>query len=389
MGIEPDRQGFATRAIHAGQDADPATGATVVPIYATSTYTQAAPGQHKGYEYSRSGNPTRKALESCLAALEAGGREDVGGLAFASGLAATTAVFATQLKPGDEVACAADVYGGTFRLLERVFKPWGLAARYTDDPTPAGFARIITKATRLVWIETPTNPLLQVIDIAAVAELAHKAGAILVADNTFASPYLQQPLALGADLVVHSTTKYLGGHSDVVGGAIVGPRERLTPIAFYQNAAGGVPGPFDAWLTLRGLKTLAIRMERHCANARQLAPWLSEQPRVARVYYPGLPSHPGHDVAARQMKDFGGMISIRLKGGRDDALRFVGRTKLFSLAESLGGVESLVCHPATMTHASIPAEIRHARGVDDGLVRLSVGIEEVEDLREDLRRALA
>jgi cystathionine gamma-lyase len=376
--------GFATLAIHAGQEADPATGATVVPIYATSTYTQAAPGQHKGYEYSRSGNPTRTALETCLAALEGGER----GLAFASGLAATTAVLSV-LRPGDEVIAAADLYGGTYRLLERVFKPWGLVARYTDDPSPAGFIKLITAKTKLVWIETPTNPLLQLLDIVAIAELTHKAGALLAVDNTFASPYLQQPLRLGADLAIHSTTKYLGGHSDVVGGAAIGRRDLLGPIAFYQNAAGGVPGPFDAWLTLRGVKTLAVRMERHCANARILAEWLCGQPLVERVYYPGLASHPGHELAKRQMRDFGGMISVRIQGGKDGALRFMTRTKLFSLAESLGGVESLVCHPATMTHASIPADVRIARGVDDGLVRLSVGIEEVEDLREDLKQALS
>jgi cystathionine gamma-lyase len=376
--------GFATRAIHAGQDADPATGATVVPIYATSTYTQAGPGQHKGYEYSRSANPTRTALETCLASLEGGER----GLAFASGLAATTAVL-SLLKPGDEVAAAADLYGGTYRLLERVFKPWGLVARYTDDASPAGFAKIVTPATKLVWIETPTNPLLQLVDIAAIAEIAHKAKALLAVDNTFASPYLQQPIKLGADLVVHSTTKYLGGHSDVVGGAVVGSKELLQPIAFYQNAAGGVPGPFDAWLTLRGVKTLAVRMERHCANARQLAPWLAKQPQVERVYYPGLPEHPGHELAKRQMRDFGGMISLRLKGGGEAARKFLPRTKLFSLAESLGGVESLVCHPATMTHASIPVALRTARGVDDGLIRLSVGIEDANDLQEDLRQALS
>jgi cystathionine gamma-lyase len=375
--------GFSTLAIHAGQEADPATGATVVPIYATSTYTQEAPGKHKGYEYSRSGNPTRTALETCLAALEGGER----GLAFASGLAATTAVL-SLLKPGDEVAAAADLYGGTYRLLERVFKPWGLVARYTEDPSPAGFAKIITPATRLVWVETPTNPLLQIVDIAAVAELAHRAGAPLAVDNTFASPYLQQPLRLGADLVVHSTTKYLGGHSDVVGGAVIGRQDLLQPIAFYQNAAGGVPGPFDAWITLRGIKTLAVRMERHCLNARRLAAWLAEQPQVRRVYYPGLPSHPGHDLARRQMRNFGGMISVSLKGGRDAALRLLTRTRLFSLAESLGGVESLIGHPATMTHASIPAEIRQARGIDDGLVRLSVGIEDADDLEADLRQAL-
>lgn len=377
-------RGFSTLAIHAGQDADPATGATVVPIYATSTYTQAAPGQHKGYEYSRSGNPTRAALETCLAALEDGER----GLAFASGLAATTAVMSI-LRPGDEVAAAADLYGGTYRLLERIFKPWGLVARYTDDPSPEGFARIVTPKMKLVWIETPTNPLLQLLDIAAIAELTHRAGALLAVDNTFASPYLQQPLRLGADLVVHSTTKYLGGHSDVVGGAVVGRKDLLTPIAFYQNAAGGVPGAFDAWLTLRGVKTLAIRMERHCANARRLSAWLAEHPRVERVYYPGLPSHPGHELAKKQMRDFGGMISVRIRGGKEGASRFMTRTRLFSLAESLGGVESLVCHPATMTHASIPAEERLARGVNDGLVRLSVGIEEVDDLREDLKQALA
>ena len=382
MTADPTRQGFSTRAIHAGQEADPTTGATVVPIYATSTFTQEAPGKHKGYEYSRSGNPTRAALETCLAALEGGER----GLAFASGLAATTAVLA-MLQPGDEVAAAADLYGGTYRLLERVFKPWGLVARYTDDAAPAGFAKLITAKTKLVWIETPTNPLLQILDVAALAELAHKAGALLAVDNTFASPYLQQPIRLGADLVIHSTTKYLGGHSDVVGGAIVGRKDAIQPIAFYQNAAGGVPGPFDAFLTLRGIKTLAVRMERHCANARRLAEWLTGQAQVERVYYPGLPSHPGHELAKRQMRDFGGMISLRLKGGAAAAQRFLTRTRLFSLAESLGGVESLVCHPATMTHASIPAEMRIARGIDDGLIRLSVGIEDAEDLQEDLRQA--
>jgi cystathionine gamma-lyase len=383
MSSDHARQGFATRAIHAGQEADPATGATVVPIYATSTYTQTAPGQHKGYEYSRSSNPTRTALETCLAALEGGER----GLAFASGLAATTAVL-SLLRPGDEVVAASDLYGGTYRLLERVFKPWGLVTHYTDDPSPAGFRALITPRTKLVWIETPTNPLLQILDIAGIAEAAHHAGALLAVDNTFASPWLQQPIRLGADLVIHSTTKYLGGHSDVVGGAVIGRAELLQPIAFYQNAAGGVPGPFDAYLTLRGLKTLEVRMQRHCSNARRLAAWLSEQPGVERVYYPGLANHPGHELARRQMRDFGGMVSLRLRGGGPTARRFLGRTKLFSLAESLGGVESLMCHPATMTHASIPVEFRVARGVDDGLIRLSVGIEDVEDLEEDLRQAL-
>jgi cystathionine beta-lyase/cystathionine gamma-synthase len=375
--------GFSTLAIHAGQAADPTTGATVVPIYATSTFTQEAPGEHKGFEYSRSGNPTRAALETCLAALEGGEQ----GLAFASGLAATTAVL-SLLRPGDEVAAAADLYGGTYRLLERVFKPWGLVPRYTDDPRPEGFRAILTPATRLVWIETPTNPLLQVLDIAALAELAHRAGALLAVDNTFASPYLQQPLRLGADLAVHSTTKYLGGHSDVIGGAVIGRRELIEPIKFYQNAAGAVPGPFDAWLTLRGLKTLAIRMERHCTNAAGLAEWLTGQPGIERVYYPGLASHPGHDLARAQMRGFGGMISLRLAGGATAARRLLTRTRLFSLAESLGGVESLISHPASMTHASIPAAIRQARGVDDGLVRLSVGIEDGDDLRDDLKQAL-
>jgi cystathionine gamma-lyase len=384
MAMSNSVQGFSTRAIHAGQEPDPTTGATIVPIYATSTYTQAAPGEHKGYEYSRSGNPTRTALETALAALEEGER----GLAFASGLAATTAVLAALLRPGDEVAASADLYGGTFRLLDKVFTPWGLTARYTDDPSPAGFETIITPKTKLVWIETPTNPLLQILDIAAIAEIAHKHGAKLAVDNTFASPYLQQPLKLGADIVVHSTTKYLGGHSDVVGGCVVGAKDLLEPIKFYQNAAGGVPGPFDSYLVLRGLKTLAVRMDRHCSNAMELAKWLVQHPAVAKVYYPGLHNHPGGHIAAKQMRGFGGMISITLKGGTEAARSFMTRTRLFSLAESLGGVESLVCHPATMTHASIPKDVREARGVDDGLIRLSVGIEDVSDLRADLDGAL-
>lgn len=385
MPTDQPTHGFSTRAIHAGQDPDPATGATVVPIYATSTYTQVAPGDHKGYEYSRSGNPTRTALETALAALEGGER----GLAFASGLAATTAVFGALLRPGDEVVASADLYGGTFRLLERVFKPWGLTAKYTDDSSAAGFEAVMSPKTKLVWIETPTNPLLQVLDIAAIAAVARKHGAKLAVDNTFASPYLQRPLEHGADLVVHSTTKYLGGHSDVVGGAVIGSRELLDPVKFYQNAAGGVPGPFDSYLVLRGLKTLAVRMDRHCANGVELADWLVKQPEVAKVYFPGLKDHPGNAIAARQMKAPGGMISLKLHGGIPAAKRFLTRTKLFSLAESLGGVESLVCHPTTMTHASIPKEVREARGVDDGLIRLSVGIEDVDDLRADLKHALA
>ncbi|MGL4421057.1 MAG: trans-sulfuration enzyme family protein, partial [Gemmataceae bacterium] len=277
-------QGFSTKAIHVGQGADPTTGSTIVPIYATSTYTQAAPGDHKGYEYSRSGNPTRTALEECLAALEGGER----GLAFASGLAATTAVIQGLLKPGDEVLAAADLYGGTFRLLEKVFRPWGLTAQYTDDSTAAGFAALVTPRTKMIWVESPTNPLLQILDLRAIAAVAKSCGALFVVDNTFASPYLQQPLALGADIVVHSTTKYLGGHSDVIGGAVIGGRDLLAPVKFFQNAAGGVPGPFDAYLTLRGIKTLAVRMDRHCANARQLAAWLRTHPAIKTLYYPGL-----------------------------------------------------------------------------------------------------
>jgi cystathionine gamma-lyase len=376
--------GFATRAIHAGQDADPVSGATVIPISLSSTFTQAAPGQHKGYEYSRSGNPTRRALEICLAALEGGER----GLAFASGLAATSAVFHTLLQPGDEILANGDLYGGTFRLLDKVYKPWGVKPVYCEDASGDGFARMMTPKTKMVWIETPTNPMLQILDIAAIAEVAHRHGALLVVDNTFASPYLQQPLSLGADLVVHSTTKYLGGHSDVVGGAVIGSKELANRIKFFQNAMGGVPGPFDSYLTLRGMKTLAVRMDRHCASAAELAEWLTHQPQVEKVYFPGLKDHPGHAVAAMQMKAFGGMISIRLKGGGEAGKRFASRTKLFSLAESLGGVESLLNHPATMTHASIPKDVREARGVDDALVRLSVGIEDVADLREDLRQAM-
>ncbi len=379
-----DNLGFATRAIHAGQEADPSTGATVIPISLSSTFTQTAPGENKGFDYSRSGNPTRKALETCLAALEGGER----GLAFASGIAASTAVLHSLLKPGDEVLANGDLYGGTFRLLDKVFKPWGVNPVYCEKSSAAGFAELLTPRTKLVWIETPTNPMLQILDIAAIAEMAHKNGSLLVVDNTFASPYLQQPLKLGADVVVHSTTKYLGGHSDVVGGAVIGRESEMLRIKFFQNAMGGIPGPFDCYLTLRGMKTLAVRMDRHCASAMELAEWLKLQPQVEQIFFPGLKDHPGHAIAAKQMKAFGGMISLRIRGGGDAAKRFASRTKLFSLAESLGGVESLLNHPATMTHSSIPKEVREARGVDDALVRLSVGIEDVADLREDLQRAM-
>jgi len=382
--LVPSELGFSTQAIHAGQDADPATGATVIPISLSSTFTQTAPGVNKGFDYSRSGNPTRKALEECLAGLEVGDR----GLAFASGIAASTAVLHTLLKPGDEVLANGDLYGGTFRLLDKVYKPWGVVPKYCESTAAADFAAMLTPKTKLVWIETPTNPMLQVMDIAAIAEVAHDNGSLLVVDNTFASPYLQQPLKLGADVVVHSTTKYLGGHSDVVGGAVVGRDPLMKEIKFFQNAMGGIPGPFDCYMTLRGIKTLAVRMDRHCASAMELAEWLTHQPQVEKVYFPGLKDHPGHIVAAKQMKAFGGMISIRLKGGGEAGKRFATRTKLFSLAESLGGVESLLNHPATMTHSSIPKEMREARGIDDALVRLSVGIEDVADLRADLQQAM-
>ncbi len=398
---------FATRAIHVGQEPDPSTGATVPPIYATSTYTQAAPGQHKGYEYSRSDNPTRRALEHALAAIEGG----QSAAAFASGLAATNAILGAILRPDDSVVAFSDMYGGTFRILERVFKPWGLQTRYTDDTSPAALAALMDETTRMVWIETPTNPMLRLLDIAAVSEavrarfskfpqrpmmhkggspMDHDLGLMLVVDNTFASPALQQPLALGADLVLHSVTKYLGGHSDVVGGAVVAARaEVLAPIRFFQNAAGGVPGPFDCFLVHRGIKTLPLRMKAHCENALRIARWAAEQPAFEKVIYPGLPSHPEHALATRQMCGFGGMVSVVLPGGLAAASKFMSSLKLFACAESLGGVESLANHPAIMTHASIPREIRERTGVVDGLVRLSVGVEDCDDLIEDLATALA
>lgn len=376
---------FSTKAIHLGQDADTATGATIVPIYQTSTYTQAAPGDHLGYEYSRSGNPTRSALETALAGLENGRH----GLAFGSGLAAETAVL-SLLRPGDHVVAGEDLYGGTVRLLRRVFEPMGVTTTFVDTTSLDATDAAILPTTRMVWVESPSNPLLAITDVAASAEVAHRAGALLVVDNTFATPYLQRPLELGADIVVHSTTKYAGGHSDVVGGAVVVDRDDLREaIGFYQNAAGGVPGPFDSWLVLRGLKTLSLRMQAHCANAGAIAEALDGAPGVDEVLYPGLPAHPGHELAARQMSGFGGMVSLRLSGGREAAHAFLRSLKLFSLAESLGGVESLASYPAEMTHASLTPEDRARRGVDGGLVRLSVGIEDVEDLLADLEQALA
>ena len=374
---------FDTRAIHAGQPDDATTGAVAVPVYQTSTFAQAEPGVHQGYAYARSENPTRSALEANLAALE----DARFGLAFASGLAAVNNVL-NLLEAGDHVVSCTDLYGGSYRLFTKLYARLGITFTFVDTTDLAAVERAFRPRTRLLWLESPSNPLLRVTDLAACAGLAHSRGVLAVADNTFATPVLQQPLALGADYVVHSTTKYLGGHSDVVGGAVIGKAELLQPVRFYQNAAGGTPGPFDSWLVLRGIKTLAVRMDGHCGNARQLADWLGRHPAVQKVYYPGLSSHPGHELAKKQMRDFGGMISLSVRGGKDGALKLLTNTKLFSLAESLGGVESLICHPATMTHASIPAEVRLARGIDDGLVRLSVGIEEIADLQEDLRSAL-
>jgi cystathionine gamma-synthase len=396
--------GFETLAIHAGQEPDPVTGAVVPPIYQVSTYKQdgvggvrggtrsaaqrggvaSGPGRWvEGYEYSRTANPTRGALEECLAALEGGVRA----LAFASGMAAEDCLIRAVCRPGDHVLIPHDAYGGTFRLFDKVHAPWGL----TYHPVPVSDADAVRAAVAahnpaLIWVETPTNPLLSIADVAALAQIAHAAGALLAVDNTFASPYLQQPLALGADAVIHSTTKYLGGHSDVVGGALVvadaGLAERL---AFLQNATGSAGAPFDAWLTLRGVKTLAVRMDRHCDNGTQVATWLANHPRVARVYYPGLPDHPGHEVAAKQMRGFGGMVSFRHAGGEAAAVEMCGRTRLFTLGESLGGVESLIEHPARMTHASVTGSPLE---VPADLVRLSVGIEDCDDLIEDLRSAL-
>lgn len=376
--------GFDTLAIHAGQEPDPRTGAVVPPIYQTSTYAQDAVGSPRlGYEYSRSSNPTRDALQECLAAIEGGRR----GLAFASGLAAEDTLLRAVCRPGDHVVIPSDAYGGTYRLFSKVAENWGLswtAVPLDDlDQVRAAFR---PGATKLIWAETPTNPLLSLADIAALAGLAHEYDATLVVDNTFASPYLQQPLALGADVVVHSTTKYLGGHSDVVGGALITADDELgDQLQFHQNAMGAVNGPFDAWLTLRGIKTLGVRMERHCDNAERIVRFLSEHPAVTQVLYPGLESHPGHEVAAKQMQRFGGMVSFRTAGGMEKAVDVCNRTKLFVLAESLGGIESLIEHPGQMTHLSAAGSVLE---VPADLVRLSVGIETVDDLLADLEQAL-
>jgi cystathionine gamma-synthase len=391
----PNQDGFETLAIHAGQEPDPATGAVVPPIYQVSTYKQDGVGGLRGkelgavsrwiegYEYSRTDNPTRGALEECLAALEGGSRA----LAFASGMAASDCLLRTVCRPGDHVLIPVDAYGGTFRLFDKVLTSWGVS--YRPVPTAdlgAVRAALAERQTRLVWLETPTNPLLSIADIAGIGQLARDAGAMLVVDNTFASPYLQQPLALGADAVIHSTTKYIGGHSDVVGGAVVVKDAQLAErLYFSRNATGTPPGPFDAWLTLRGCKTLAVRMDRHCANAQGVAEMLADHPAVSEVYYPGLAGHPGHELAAKQMRGFGGMVSFRPSGGPGQAVEICGRTRLFTLGESLGGVESLIELPSRMTHASAAGSPLE---VPADLIRLSVGIESADDLIEDLRSAL-
>jgi cystathionine gamma-synthase len=383
--VNDTRHGFETLAIHAGQLPDSRTGAVAPAIWATSTYKQdGVSGLREGYEYSRTGNPTRAALESCIAALEGGAR----GLAFASGMAAEDTVLRGLTRPGDHVVIPNDAYGGTYRLFDKVAQPWGL--QYTPAPVAdvdAVRAAVRPGATKIVWVETPTNPLLGVADIAALADIAHQAGSLLVVDNTFASPYLQQPITLGADIVVHSTTKYCGGHSDVVGGALVTRTDELgEPLAFLQNAVGAIAGPFDAWLVLRGLRTLALRMEKHSDNAELVVDFLSGRPEVVEVIYPGMSSHPGHEVASRQMRRFGGMVSFRLAAGEQAALDYVARTEVFTLAESLGGVESLIEHPGRMTHASVAGS---ALEVPADLVRLSVGIETGADLVADLEQAFA
>lgn len=379
------RMKFATKAVHAGVHPDPLTGAVMTPIYQTSTYAQVSPGVHKGYEYSRTHNPTRTQLQDQLAALE----EGMHGLCFSSGMAAIDAIV-KLLSPGDEVIASNDLYGGTYRLFAKVYTNYGITFHYVDMSDPELVKAKINKNTKLIYTETPTNPMLSVTDIAAMAAIAHSAGALLAVDNTFATPYLQKPITLGADIVIHSLTKYMGGHSDVVMGAlIVKDTELKDRLAFIQNSCGATPGPQDCFLVLRGIKTLHLRMERHCHNARIIADWLMNHPKVGHVYYLGLPHHPGHTIAASQMKDFGGMISFILKG--DDyaqAIKVMESFKLFTLAESLGGVESLVTHPASMTHAAVPAAERIKSGLTDTLIRLSVGVEDVEDLIEDLAQAI-
>jgi cystathionine gamma-lyase len=374
---------FGTRAIHAGQRPDPLSGAIMPPVYQTSTYVQDGMGRHKGYEYARGKNPTREALERNVAALE-GGRH---GFAFASGMACLDSIM-KLFRAGDHVLCGESAYGGTFRLFDRILKHYGLSFTFLDTRDPQRVADACTPATRAIVVETPTNPLMRLTDVAAVSEVARRANALLIVDNTFATPFFQRPFELGADIVYHSTTKYLNGHSDIIGGICVVRDDGLADqIQFIQNAAGAVPGPLDAWLALRGTKTLHLRMPRHDANGRRIAPWLAERLGDQNVIYPGLPSHPQHALAARQMTGFGGMIAIEL-GTRERAARILERTRVFALAESLGGVESLISHPASMTHASVPAEERARLGITDGMVRLSCGVEDVDDLLEDLEQAL-
>ncbi|HEY9086004.1 MAG TPA: cystathionine gamma-synthase [Candidatus Tyrphobacter sp.] len=374
---------FSTRAIHVGQEADPATGATIVPIYQTSTYTQEAVGKHKGFDYSRTINPTRVALERQLASLENAAHA----CAFSSGMAATSAVL-NLLSAGDHVVVSDDLYGGTYRLFSRVFSRYGVEFTYVDLSDLAAVRGALRPSTKMLWIETPTNPLLKLADIAAVSAMRPH-GAVVAVDNTFATPFFQQPLGLGADIVVHSTTKYIGGHSDTVGGVAITNDDTIhETIKFHQNSVGGVPGPLDAWLVMRGAKTLALRMREHERNAQAVAAFLAAHDKVERVHYPGLSSHPQHELAKRQMSGFGGMLSFTLRAPESRAMEFASRLRYFSLAESLGGVESLICHPARMTHGSIPKEERERRGVTDGLLRLSVGIEDIDDLIEDLRGGL-
>lgn len=373
---------FETRAIHAGQDPDPATGAIITPIYQTSTFVQEAVGEHKGYDYARSDNPTRTALQTALASLEGG----AWALSYASGLAAAQNLF-YLVRPGDHILLSNDAYGGTYRLVARVIANYGIDFDLVEMSDLDAVRAAMRPNTKLVWVETPTNPYLKIVDIAGVAGLAHNGGARLVVDNTFASPYLQQPLSLGADFVLHSATKYLGGHSDVVGGAVIGnDQETYGTLKFLQNAAGAVPAPFDTWLILRGIKTLGVRMDRHCANARAVAEFLQEQEIIEQVFYPGLASHPGHEIAAGQMRDFSGMVSFTTRGGYEAAKAFVETTRVFQLAESLGGVESLIEHPGQMTHLSVAGT---GAAVADNLVRLSVGIEHIDDLIGDLEQAIA
>jgi cystathionine gamma-lyase len=376
---------FATKAIHAGVHPDPTTGAIMTPIYQTSTYAQRSPGDNKGYEYSRTHNPTRTQLQDALAALDNGQH----GLAFASGMAAIDCVL-HLLKPGDEVISTDDLYGGSYRIMTKVYEPLGIKFHFVPMGNMDAVRAVLSPNTKLIWVETPTNPLLNIIDIAAAASLAKEVGALLAVDNTFSTPYLQTPLDLGADIVVYSLTKYMGGHSDVVMGALVfNDDQLLKDLSFYQNACGGTPGPQDCFLVLRGLKTLHLRMQRHCENGRAVAEYLRQHPKVEKVFWPGFESHPNHAVAARQMRDFGGMISFVLKGdSQEDAIAVLEKFQLFTLAESLGGVESLSGHPATMTHASIPPEQRRKAGLMDSLIRLSVGIEDAEDLIDDLAQAI-